>query len=309
MNWSAVFVGASLSLTATSGAFAAEGADSHYLPGVAGDLGIALPPQPGLQTANILWYREGDAGAAVLQGQVNVDLDVVTLLDLAIATYTFEKPVLGGTYTIGAIVPFGYAELEATLTGPGGGSIRGSEDSFNLSDIALIPFQLNWSRGNFHFKLAETITAPTGEYDTDNVVNLGRNYWSFDTSGAVTWLNQETGTEISVAAGLMINTENPDTDYRTGNEFHVDFVANQFLSETFAVGVRGYWYDQITGDSGSGAALGDFESEAFGLGAGFVWTPAQAGGKLAIAAKFITDLHAENRFESDYGVLTVGWTF
>jgi hypothetical protein len=107
----------------------------------------------------------------------------------------------------------------------------------------------------------------------------------------------------------MVNTENPDTDYRTGTEFHLDFVANQFLSKTFAVGIRGYWYDQISGDSGAGASLGDFKSNAYGLGAGFVWTPASAAGKLAIAAKYMTDLSAENRFDSDYGLLTIGWKF
>ena len=68
-------------------------------------------------------------------------------------------------------------------------------------------------------------------------VNIGRNYWSFDTVMAATWFNAETGTELSVIPGLMMNTENPDTNYRTGTEFHVDAVANQFLSETFAVGV------------------------------------------------------------------------
>jgi hypothetical protein len=107
----------------------------------------------------------------------------------------------------------------------------------------------------------------------------------------------------------MLNTENHDTNYKTGAEFHLDFAVNQFLSKTFAVGVRGYYYDQVSGDSGSGALLGGFKSEAFGLGPGFVWIPKSAGGKLTVLAKWMHDVHAENRFKNDYVTLSVAWKF
>lgn len=306
-------LGAALSLaivaSSPDSASAAEGASSHYLPGSIGDFGIALVPEPGLQVANILWYQSGDVGATILQGAVNVGVDVEVILDLMAATYTFEQPVLGGSYTIGAAIPFGYADLNARATGPFGLGAGLSADSFDLSDIAITPLQLNWNSGNWHFKIAETIIVPSGGYSTSDVVNLGRNYWSFDTVAAVTWLNPSTGTEFSVQPGIMFNTENHATNYKTGTEFHVDFVANQFLAPTFAVGLKGYYYRQLTGDSGSGAVLGSFESESFGLGPGILWTPAFAEGKLAIAGKWMHDFYAENRFESDYGMLTVGWKF
>jgi len=89
----------------------------------------------------------------------------------------------------------------------------------------------------------------------------------------MTWANAPTGTAISIAPGIMVNTENDETDYKTGTEFHLDFVINQFLSKSVAVGIRGYYYKQITGDSGSGAVLGDFKSESYGIGPGVVWIP------------------------------------
>ena len=141
------------------------------------------------------------------------------------------------------------------------------------------------------------------------MVNLGLNHWGFDTTLAVTYLNPETGIEVSVAPGVIFNTENDKTNYQTGTEFHLDFTANQFLSETFALGLRGYYYKQITGDSGSGARLGDFQGESFGLGPGFIWFPEFASGKLPVLGKWIHDFDATNRFKSDYGTLTVAWTF
>jgi len=296
-------------LWAAQPAYAAEGGFSFYLPGTAGDIAIAQAPEPGWQVANTLFVQQGDAGAAVLQGRVNVGLDLTIVLDIVSATYTLDQEVLGGSYTFGAAVPFGYAELEGTITGPMGGSFSAERDSFNLADIALIPVQMNWSFGSYSLKLSEIIYAPTGAYDVDEVVNLGLNHWGFDTSAAATYFNLETGTEFSVAPGIIVNTENDATDYRTGNELHVDFTANQFFSETFAVGVRGYYYKQLSGDSGSGATLGDFKGESFGIGPGFVWFPEFATGKMIVMGKWMHDFDATNRFESDYGTLTVAWTF
>jgi len=80
-------------------------------------------------------------------------------------------------------------------------------------------------------------------------------------------------------------------------------------SENFSIGIRGYYYQQITGDSGSGAVLGDFKSESYGLGPGFVWIPKFAGGALTVLGKWMHDLHAEDRFDSDYFTLTAAWKF
>ncbi len=107
----------------------------------------------------------------------------------------------------------------------------------------------------------------------------------------------------------MVNTENPDTNYRTGLEIHIDFMVNQFLSETFAVGVHGYGYKQIKGDSGSGAILGDFKSKSYGLGPTASWIPKFGGGNVAISATWLHDLYATNRQEAHYGALTIAVTF
>ena len=219
----------------------------------------------------------------VRQGVVNLGLEAEIVLNLTGLAYTFDKKILGGSYTIGASAVYGNLNLEAAIELPDGRTVGASGDAFALADTAFVPLQLNWSVGkNLHFKLAEAIIAPTGDYNVNVFTNLGRNYWAFDTVVAVTYFNQKTGTEFSVAPGLMTNTTNNATDYRTGNEFHMDFTVNQFVSETFAVGLRGYLYDQVTGDSGSGARLGDFKSESFGLGFGVFWRPKFAKGKFVL---------------------------
>lgn len=49
----------------------------------------------------------------------------------------------------------------------------------------------------------------------NNFLNMGRNYFSFDSVLAMTWLNQDTGTELSAVAGFMVNTKNTATDLIT----------------------------------------------------------------------------------------------
>jgi len=288
---------------------AAEGASSHYIPGGNGDIFLAVPPEPGFLVANTFWYQTGNVGETVLDGQVELNLDINTFLDLAALTYTFEQPIFGGRYTVGAVVPFGNADLDTTIVGPGGGQFRASASSFDLSDIALIPFQLNWASGPWSFKVAEVIVAPTGGYSLSEIVNLGRNYWSFDTIAATTWFDPDKGLAFSIQPGLMINTKNSDTDYRTGTEFHLDLTLNQFLSPGFALGLRGYYYQQISGDSGDGALLGDYKSESVGAGPAFVWIPKFGAGQLTVLGKWIHDFSAKNTFDSDYLTLTGSWKF
>lgn len=66
--------------------------------------------------------------------------------------------------------------------------------------------------------------------------------------------------------GFTYNLENRDTDYQNGVDVHIDWAYSHFFSPTFHFGAVGYFYDQLTGDSGSGAVLGDFKSKVSGIG-------------------------------------------
>ncbi len=79
---------------------------------------------------------------------------------------------------------------------------------------------------------------------------------------------------------------------------------NQFLSETFAVGVHGFYLKQISGDSGSGAILGDFKAEAAGVGPALLWSTKIGDQDVSFIAKWLHEIHAENRLEGDHVFLS-----
>jgi len=288
--------------------FAAEGAASNYFPGAYGDYAVATAPNPGWIYLNYNLFTDANVDRAVLQGRVNASLETSAFVNMSALIYTFEEPVLGGSFAIGGFLPLGYADLDTRLLGQAGTArVKASETA--MGDFTLMPASLYWNNDNWHFNLYESIIAPTGQYDVNNNVNLGRNYWSFDTVLAVTNLNMDTGREFSFATGYIINNKNDDTDYDTGNELHIDVMFNQFFSETFALGVHGYYYRQVSGDSGSGAILGDFKGDSYGIGPSFLWVPASGGGKFSVTGTWLHDLDATNRLESDYAVVTLAWQF
>jgi hypothetical protein len=65
---------------------------------------------------------------------------------------------------------------------------------------------------------------------------------------------------------LHLQLRERDTHYQNGIDSHVDVGVAQFLSEQLYLGVAGYAYVQVSGDSGSGARLGDFKSRIFAVG-------------------------------------------
>ncbi len=113
---------------------------------------------------------------------------------------------------------------------------------------------------------------------SNRLANLGLGHWSVDGGAGYTYFNPQTGYEFSVVGGLTYNFVNPDIDYKNGINFHVDWGASKFLTQQIHIGVVGYAYQQLTGDSGSGARLGDFKSRVFGVGpqVGFIF-PAWEG--------------------------------
>ena len=293
-------------VTMQPAAQATEGASSYYFPGSSTTFAVAVAPKPGYMVANQMLIYSGTAEKAVLGGREKINLKASAIYNYMGGSYTFKKPVLGGKkLQLGAYIPVGYMDLEAKIASHGG-----DRNSRTRIGDAMVSAALFWQQGDLHYKLNQTIMVPTGSYSKDQLANVGRNYWGFDTSLSLTWLNLKKGWEISVTPGVMLNTRNSATDYKSGNEFHVDFAINKhYFAKHYAVGLHGYYYHQVSGDSGEGAILGAFKGESFGIGPAILWTPKVAKGEVVVMAKWLHDFHNSNRLQGNYGVLTVAYKY
>jgi hypothetical protein len=287
---------------------AAEGGYSNYVPGTYGDFAAAVEPPTKFTLRNDIYYYQADIDRSVRTGLLEADADLEFIMDFLTLLYKPDVEILGARYALGAFIPFVRADIE---TGIDLGSLRVSrqDDVFGLGDVMLIPGILFWNKGNFHFAFAEYIITPTGSYDTDDLANTGLNYWTFDTNVAITYLNKETGQDYSINIGHTYNTENPDTDYQTGQELHIDYMINQFLSESWDIGVHGFYLKQLTGDSGDGALLGDFKAEAAGIGPAILWSTKVGNQQVSFIAKWLHEYHADNRLEGDHVIISFAMSF
>ena len=98
-----------------------------------------------------------------------------------------------------------------------------------------------------------------GDYNADRIVNLGKGHGALDNGFGYTYFNEATGFEFSAVSGLTYNFTNPHTDYQNGIDWHTDLEASRFLYKQFFVGAVGYYFNQLTGDTGSGATLGPYQ--------------------------------------------------
>ena len=285
---------------------ATEGASSYYFPGANTAFGVAIPPEPGFMMANQLLIYQGSANRAVLGGRVRLDLKANAVYDYLAGLYTFKKPVWGGRLQVGAAIPAGFVDI-----GAGASSILGSQrvSSYNSGlGATMVSAALFWKKGNTHYKLTESVFMPTGYYNMRSIANSARNYWAFDTSLTMGWVNKK-GLEFSITPGIMVNTRNHATDYKSGNEFHLDVAVNQFINKHFAAGIHGYYYKQISGDSGIGANLGAFEGRSLGFGPAILWSPQFGKGDLSVVLKWMFDVNDHNRMRGNYGQFVIGYKF
>lgn len=248
-----------------------EGGIGFWLPGQFGAL-AAVPTAPGWSFPLIYYHASADIDAndpIPRGGRGRIAAGVEAQADLLFGgpTYTFADPVLGGQASLSLLAALGrsQADAEATLTGPRGrtlgtqvnDSLKGSSDLFSLGT-------LKWSNGVHNFIVYGTGNLPVGAYDPDRLVNMGLGHAALDAGGGYTYFDQRN--EFSVVAGMTYNWENTDTDYQNGIDAHLDWSASRFVTERTHLGLVGYLYQQVTGDSGSGAVLGDFKSRVSALG-------------------------------------------
>ena len=242
-----------------------------WLPGLMGSLS-AVPGVPGWSLATIYLHIDTKAsGDAVFRNGTSLVTGLKARADgVAFApTYIFGTPVLGGQAAFAVIGVPGHVgiDIDATVTGPRGGVISGSR-SDNRTTWADVYYQgtLKWNQGVHNTMVYVTGNIPSGTYDPNRLANLSLGFVGVDAGAGYTYLDTKTGHEFSAVAGLTYSFKNPDTQYQNGIDAHIDWAASQFITPHVHLGVAGYFYQQLTGDSGIGAVLGPFKGRAIGIG-------------------------------------------
>ncbi|MDE1154717.1 MAG: transporter [Acidobacteriaceae bacterium] len=279
-------------------AHAAEGGAGFYLLGSKGPAAGITPP-PGVFISNDVYFYSGDLGgnkALPSGGRLAVGVEGKAVIDVPTVLWVLPEDVAGGHLGLTGTIPFGWKQTSAdvTLSGPRGGSASGNitDPVFTVGD-PVVGGLLGWEAGNFHWQTGVLVNVPIGDYQKGEISNIAFHHWGADVSGAVTWLDPSIGLDLSAAVGMTFNAINHATDYRTGNEFHFEWAAVQHFNTQFDAGLVGYYYDQLTGDSGSGASSG-FKGRVAAAHIG-----GTQGGRAAARIKYFHEFSVENRARGD----------
>ncbi len=315
-RWIAAAVVLGAACAAPQQASADQGGVSFWLPGQFGSL-AAVPGQPGFNFATVYYHTSvGASGAVAAQKEVeigqlqrkpnlkvdlNVDLNARANLVFLVPGYIFETPILGGQLGVSmAVIPGrNTATLDGILTASLGplSVTRQGQISDTASGFAdLFPqATLKWNQGVHNWMLYGMTNIQVGTYDSKRLANLGYGHTGIDGGAGYTYFDPAKGHEFSVVAGTTYNFTNTHTDYRNGQDYHIDAAAAQFLSKTFFVGAVGYYYDQFTADSGSLPVFGPVKSRVLGIGPqmGFILPMGEMQGYLNFKAYF--ESNANNR--------------
>ena len=275
--------------SSTNIALADEDGVSFWIPGFFGSL-AAAPQQPGWSLASILYNTNVSASgnAAIarditignlfkttvnISGNANVHSDAT--IGFVAPSYVFATPFLGGQASATLLVGYGNnnTSLNGTVTATNTSvlplsitrSFALEQDTMGFTD--LVPqFADRWNAGVNNYMVYLTGDIPVGLYSSSNLANLGLGHGAIDGGVGYTYFDPKTGHEFSAVLGFTGNFQNQSTGYTSGIDSHLDWGASQFLTKQLQVGLVGYFYEQLTGDSGCAPVLCPFKSRVIGVG-------------------------------------------
>jgi hypothetical protein len=231
----------------------------HYPSGAEGIKAATLPPAGIYLRDYNLFYTapiNKDSGLA----DFNVDLYVQAP---RVIYMTDWLDGMGLSYGMDLLVPFYYANVK--LKTPGG---KMSDHTFAMGDLQFEPLLLTKHFKQFDVAGGYAFWAPTGDNNKDGTRFsrlLGKGFWGHMLTLGGTWYpTEDKSWALSILNRYEINMENKDFHVTPGNEFTLEWGVSKSVSQTIDIGVVGYYQQQTTSDSGTGAST--LKDRAFAAG-------------------------------------------
>jgi hypothetical protein len=297
-------------ILALAGALAAGAAGAQvrgvYPTGMnATNAGVA--PAPGwaysnLFIANSRDARVGRSGETLATGEQSVLLDLNTF-SWGAADAVFAGAHFGATATI--ILSRNSLESDsAGSLGSGGG----------LGDLFVQPVILGWTKGQYDWRGAYGIVAPTGRFEAGADDNVGAGYWTHAFSSGVTYHStEERSDSLSAFAMYELHGRQETTDIRPGDTLTLDVswmhAAVRRADLDVQAGIVGYAQWQTTDKRGPGVAPEEpsdhYRVYALGLASSVAWPQRRS----SVALKLFREFGARSTFEGYSVQLSAAFAF
>jgi len=184
---------------------AEEAGTGHYIPGATSSF-IDMLPDRDTSTfvyANAFTYYEGSSGASKdleFGGLLTANAKGTVYSDTSVFLYQAPWKILGGQYAAQLIVPYFWLKVQGDVKLSGRRltpSVHKEDTANGFGDIEMFPVMMGWKSGDFKWQGQFGVYAPSGTFNKGDLANIGRNYWTFEPSAAISWLSSKIGLEVS----------------------------------------------------------------------------------------------------------------
>lgn len=278
-------IGLSILAAISVGAQATEAGGSSYPMGAESFMSGAMPP-PGLYSQFFVGHYNADSLRDNRGDKASVDFRVRANSIAPRFIWVTEQQVLGGSLAFHALVPLVDLKVEVNDQ---------SQNKRGMGDVIFGPALGFHHSEKLHSIFALDFIAPTGEYDRGELANIGRNYWVVEPVVAVTYVDPN-GLNVDMKTMYDFNQRNDATDYRSGQEFHMDYAVGWGLGNGWVLGVGGYALYQTTEDRQDGDNVRDNKGRALAIGPSLKYS-SNAG--WFFTAKWEQESQVRNRAEGD----------
>lgn len=280
-----------LSLTTTAALAREAGAPTSVPAGNTIGVAVAASPPPGFyfSSRSGYWDAELSDGNGDFGGQEN------TLVDTAFQfIWVPGTKILGGDYKAFATIPLLYNDQ--TRSAPFPAPMQGSESKLAFGNVEIHPLEVSWMiQPGIFVSTGFSIFAPTGQFSDTAEINSGANFWTFSPSIGYSYLRD--GWNASVHAQYFTNTENKDTDYRSGDDVLVNATVMKDLGG-WSMGPVAYYRKQVTSDTNNGTSYGGtIQGKAEQTGVGL--SVSKRFGAVEANVSYTHDVHVRNTVGGD----------
>jgi hypothetical protein len=267
--------------------------------------GAGVTPPPGTYITSVSGYYQGEINTPITFGNVTLQAGAkVKFFQQALnGLYVPDGKIFGGNLGVGVTIPVGHNDISATVTGPLGNTFHDETEGWGLGDITT-RLQLGWQDGDFSHLTYVQVVAPSGRYAVGFQPIIGLSRPGIDTGWAFTWTEKTSKLQFNGAAGVTFNFENVTTDYQSGTDFHFEWAVGREIVRGLVIGVVGYDYRQLTGDSGSGARLGPLEGSVDAIGGGLSYTTLVGKTPLILNARHYEEFNVERRWDGSMTIFS-----
>ncbi len=154
---------------------------------------------------------------------------------------------------------------------------------------------LHWTFPVFDMVNSFDVVFPTGSYNANDPINPGQNKWVVRLNHLGTW-HPAPAWDVSYRLHWDYNFKNPDTDYRSGQTWYLNWGIGWKPTPPLTLGAVGYFHRQITDDRQAGHVVGagGNRTRVDGIGPGVKYF---LPNHVMLTAKYFREFNARNHPE------------